>query len=96
MPGDGNGDGLDGLFVASGFCKYEAISIEDEFACSWNSYVIFGKVDGEPVELASVEAGMSGFVIGRLVRPLAFLARGRERFVIDAPPSQEHPNPKTL
>ena len=54
--GDVNGDGLDDLFVA----ELNSSSIGDR---SEDSYVVFGKADGSPVELSAVKDGTGGFLI---------------------------------
>ncbi|NJP10105.1 MAG: hypothetical protein HC866_12010 [Leptolyngbyaceae cyanobacterium RU_5_1] len=54
--GDVNGDGLDDLIVGA----YYADASEKY---SGKSYVVFGKVDGSPVNLSQVASGSGGFVI---------------------------------
>lgn len=54
--GDVNGDGLDDLFVA----ELNSSSIGGR---SEDSYVVFGKADGSPVELSAVKDGTGGFLI---------------------------------
>lgn len=51
--GDVNGDGLDDFIVGSP--KYDG--------AAGASYVIYGKHDGSPVDLAAVEKGVGGFII---------------------------------
>ncbi len=52
--GDVNGDGLDDVIVGA---QYAGNQIAGE------SYVVFGKADGTPVELSDVAAGNGGFVM---------------------------------
>ncbi|MCF2872304.1 VCBS domain-containing protein, partial [Octadecabacter sp. G9-8] len=54
--GDVNGDGLDDLIVGAPFNDPNGTD-------SGASFVVFGKADGEAVELSDVQAGIGGFVI---------------------------------
>ncbi|MEM7471863.1 MAG: VCBS domain-containing protein [Pseudomonadota bacterium] len=54
--GDVNGDGLDDIIIG-------APSADPNGAYSGQSYVVFGKADGGPVELSDVLAGTGGFAI---------------------------------
>ena len=55
--GDVNGDGLADLIVGAPFARPNMLYRAGE------SYVVFGKADGTPVELLDVASGMGGFVI---------------------------------
>ena len=54
--GDVNGDGLDDLIVGAPYANGPESN-------SGHSYVVFGKADGAPVNLANIVAGNGGFVI---------------------------------
>ncbi len=55
--GDVNGDGFDDLLVGAIWADPDGRQNAGE------SYVVFGKLDGAPVELTSITAGTGGFVI---------------------------------
>ena len=50
--GDVNGDGLADVIVGGAYCH--------QYSYAGDSYVVFGKADGTPVELANVAAGLGG------------------------------------
>jgi hypothetical protein len=56
--GDVNGDGLADLIVGAGFANVDGGGFAEG-----KSYVVFGKADGEGVDLAAIEAGTGGFVL---------------------------------
>ena len=59
--GDVNGDGLDDIVVAAFRADPGGINSAGE------SYVVFGKADGTPVDLADVVGGNGGFVINGIL-----------------------------
>ncbi len=60
--GDVNGDGLADVIVGAPFVD-DATENGDAVPSVGASYVVFGKADGTPVELAEVAAGDGGFVV---------------------------------
>ena len=78
--GDISGDGLEDLIV--GFPRISSPGVYDGARC----YVVFGKRDGQPVDLADVEAGRGGFAIRYAVRCVGVKASGPGDFNGDGVP----------